>query len=293
MNNPVLISFHGFWGRFFENEQNNISFFIELFSEIPNVYFIKDADESTILVNSLHSKQEKREGKINILFAPEPHWSAEGWSLVLAGIDETKYHNGINIPLFVSYLYCGNFLPRCINRSPRTNVPSKFCCWIVSNDRCIERNNIFHTLNLYKKVDSVGRAFNTSGYLLADDWGSDNFFKFISQYKFVICGENTKIDQYITEKIFHGYLSQTLPIYWGTDYAKNVFHPDSYLNLENATSEGYHNLIQKVIEIDNDDSKWLKMVNSPVFINNTLLEELTMNSLKTRVAKRVKDLVKL
>jgi hypothetical protein len=287
------ISFHAFWGRFFEDEQNNISFFVELFSKVKcPLRMVKDPDESDILVNSFYSKQEKRESKVNILFAPEPNYEKTGWDLILGGLDEVQYPNSINVPLFLSYLYCGKFLPRCISRPVRTTVPQKFCCWIVSNATSVERNTIFHVLNTYKKVDSTGRAFNTTGYLLNCDWGSQGFFDYISQYKFVICGENTKIDQYITEKIFHGYLAHTIPIYWGTDFAKKIFDPNGYVSLDEASDKAYNDLLQRVVELDNDDSKWLSVVNSPVFLQNKMPEELTMESLQIRVADRIDELLK-
>ena len=62
------ISYHAFWGRFFEDEQNNISFFVELFSKVKcPLRMVKDADESDILVNSFYGKQEKRENKLEFL----------------------------------------------------------------------------------------------------------------------------------------------------------------------------------------------------------------------------------
>ena len=134
-------------------------------------------------------------------------------------------------------------------------------------------------------------AFNTTGYLLTESWGSKGFFDFISQYKFVICGENKKIDNYITEKIFHGYLAHTVPIYYGSEYCKKIFDPNSYLYLEDATVEQYNKLLEKVIEIDNNDNKWLEVVNSPVFINNSLIEELQMNNLKKKIASRIKNII--
>ena len=287
----MKISFHAFWDRFFDDEQNNISFFKELFSEVDNLIYVKDAEESDIIVNSLYGPKVKKENKIHILFGSEPNYPKDEDDIVLGGLDETIYKNAINIPLFLSYLYCNNFLERCLHRAVRKTVPSKFCCWIVSNDKCIERNNIFYLLNSYKNVDSVGMAFNTTGYLLRQPWGSKGFFDFISQYKFVICGENTKIDQYITEKIFHGYLSQTIPIYYGSDYSKKVFDSNSYLYLENTDKQSYMRLLNRVIEIDNDDSKWLSIVNSPVFINNSLPEELQMKNLKKKVAERIKTCI--
>ncbi len=292
MDHPIKVSFHAFWGRFFEDEQNNISFFISLFSKIRRpVYLVKDAEDSDILVNSLYAPQVKIPGKIHVLFAPEPNYEKSGCDLLLGGVDEKLYPNAINVPLFVSYLFCGNFLPRCISRPPVTTVPLKFCCWIVSNPKCVERNTMFQILNSYKKVDSVGHAFNTTGYVLSAPWGSKEFFDFISQYRFVICGENTKIDQYVTEKIFHGYLGRSIPIYWGSDYVKTVFDPNSYIALEDATQEGFETLLRKVVETDLNDEKWLAMANAPVFLNNELKEELTMNSLQERIADRIEHLL--
>lgn len=287
----MKVSFHAFWDRFFEDEQNNISFFKELFSEVENLTYVTDAEESDIIVNSLYGQKVKKENKLHILFGPEPNYPKDQDDLVIGGLDETLYANAINIPLFLSYLYCNNFLDKCIDRTVRRTVPSKFCCWIVSNDKCAERNNIFFLLHSYKSVESVGMAFNTTGYLLREPWGSKRFFDFISQYKFVICGENTKIDQYITEKIFHGYLANTIPIYYGSDYSKKIFDSNSYLGLENTDEQSYMKLLNKVIEIDNDDSKWLSMVNSPVFINNSLPEELQMKNLKKKVAERIKTCI--
>lgn len=280
----VNFLFNAFWPRFFENEQNNISFFKELFIEL-DFQLVNTTDEADVIVNSLYGPKIKIPNKLHILYGPEPNYPKDEDDIVIGGLDESLYPNCINIPLFISYLYCNNFLDKCINRPILTKVPSKFCCWIVSNDKCIERNLIFHVLNSYKKVDSVGMAFNNTGFLLTESWGSQGFFNFISQYKFVICGENTKIDQYITEKIFHGYLAHTIPIYYGSDYCKKIFDSNSYINLETIDTVSYEIFLNKIIEIDNNDRKWLAMANSPVFINNSLPEELQMNNLKKKVAK--------
>ena len=284
----MKFSFHAFWPRFFEDEQNNISFFKELFSEVEDFSVVEDPDQADVIVNSLYGPKIKREKKIHILYGPEPNYPKDEDNLIIGGLDETEYSNAINIPLFISYLYCNNFLDKCISRPIRKSVPQKFCCWIVSNDKCVERNTIFHILNTYKKVDSVGMAFNTTGYLLIEPWGSKGFFDFISQYKFVICGENTKIDQYITEKIFHGYLAHTIPIYYGSDYVKKIFDSNSFINLEKTDNDSYIKLLEQVVEIDNDDSKWLAMANANVFINNSLIEELQMNNLKKKVNLNLK-----
>lgn len=287
----IKISFHGFWPRFLEDEQNNVSFFKELFSGLGDILIQNDPDKSDILVSTYGHEQELRDKAINVLYICEPSNNKEGWDLVIAGIDESKYNFPIiNTPLFVSYLYCNNLLDKCLNRVPKTSIPSKFCCWITSNANCQERNNIFHILNIYKKVDSTGLKLNNTGHLLTCPWGSQEFYDYISQYKFVICAENSDMEQYITEKIFHGYISRTIPIYWGTKYMKTIFHPNSYIYLENTNEKSYYDLLNKVIEIDNDDKKWLSMINSPVFINNQLPQDLQMDTLKEKVITHIQNI---
>lgn len=295
MRKQIKILFNAFWNRFFTDEPINITFFKDIFSDLAETVLITDNLEEVnnvdIIVNSLCGPTVKRDNAINILFAGEPYYEKDGWDIVLSGLDETVYKQAINTPLFISYMYCNNLLDKCSNRPKRTTIPSKFCCFITSNDKCVERNNLFFLINSYKKVDSVGQAFNTVGYYLIPSWGSPEFFEFISQYKFVICAENANTDNYISEKIFHGYIPNIVPIYWGSEYAKTIFNPKSYISLEESSEQSYINLLQKVVELDNNDSKWLDMVNEPFLINNKLPEDIQIQSIREKVADRISKLI--
>ena len=99
----------------------------------------------------------------------------------------------------------------------------------------------------------------------------NEYLNFIGKHKFIICFENTKKGTYITEKIINPYLSNIIPIYWGTQYVKKVLNTDSFLFLNDETSKSsFIDLINKVVELDTDDEKYLKMVNAPVFTNDNL-----------------------
>ena len=58
-------------------------------------------------------------------------------------------------------------LPLDICLKPMTSTSSedrnRFCAFVVTNPCNPVRNNAFHWLNQYKKVDSAGRLFNTVG----------------------------------------------------------------------------------------------------------------------------------
>ena len=54
-------------------------------------------------------------------------------------------------------------------------------------------NKMFDFLSKYKKVDSYGRYKNNMG-AIGNDFASDDYIKLISQYKFIICFENKKVE---------------------------------------------------------------------------------------------------
>lgn len=176
--------------------------------------------------------------------------------------------NVINIPLFVSYINCNKYWKPLTKwtRLFYQNIPEKFCCFIVSNSDHNERNKMFELLNKYKKVDSLGNFNNNMNYIIKEPYWSKEYIDYISQYKFIICFENTKETNYITEKIINGFLARIVPIYWGDENCKKIFNPKSFLYLENENNdECYNNLIETIIELDNDDSKYLSMINQHVF----------------------------
>jgi Glycosyltransferase family 10 (fucosyltransferase) C-term len=92
---------------------------------------------------------------------------------------------------------------------------TKFCCFVTSNmvgELAAERVALFDVVNRWKTVDSAGRVSNNVGYLAPR--GLD-FLKWIADYKYMICLENSKEPGYITEKPFQPWFAGTVPIYDG------------------------------------------------------------------------------
>jgi hypothetical protein len=138
---------------------------------------------------------------------------------------------------------------------------------IVSNGYVDARNKIFNLVNQYKHVDSAGKYLNNMGKKVKLDchYTSEEFINFIAQYKFMICFENTIEGTYITEKIVNPFLARTIPIYFGTSYCNQVFNKDAFLYLEDESEKSFHTLLEKIKELDYDDTKYLQMVNQQVF----------------------------
>ena len=116
----------------------------------------------------------------------------------------------------------------------RLSLKKKFCCIVVSaQDQgfgCFLRENFFRKLSQYKQVDSAGKCFNNTGYFAPE---GDDYFDWISQYKFMITFENSFGHGYVTEKIFNGFKGGAVPIYWcDIPAAKYYFNDFPYLSLK-------------------------------------------------------------
>jgi hypothetical protein len=143
----------------------------------------------------------------------------------------------------------------------------KFCCMVVSNPKCNERNEFFDKLSKYKKVDSGGRFLNNIGFQV------ENKMDFIKNYKFVIAFENSSFPGYTTEKLIEPFLVNSIPIYWGNPAVGKDFNINSFINIKNISE--FDEAINKIIELDNDDAKYLSMVKEPCFANYKIPEEFS------------------
>ena len=110
----------------------------------------------------------------------------------------------------------------------------------------------------------------------------------LSNYKFIICFENSKIcedsNTYSTEKIVNPYIAGTIPIYWGSNNIHKVLSRNSMLFLEDASIESYQKIINEIIELDNDNEKYLEFVNRPVITDLTYYNEnYTIEALAAKI----------
>jgi hypothetical protein len=163
---------------------------------------------------------------------------------------------------------------------------------LIGNANVPERVGMFNALEKYKSVLSAGISLNNTGWIMTIPYGRPGYFEFISQFKFVIVTENTKIDAFITEKLFHGYLSGTVPIYWGSDYVPEIFNTDSMVLLKEYNEYNLEKLVQEVIYLDNNDDEWLKKVNCPVFKGGNLPEYFKLNSVRKRLIEKIDETIK-
>lgn len=149
-----------------------------------------------------------------------------------------------------------------------------FCSFVYSNaDAAKCREKIFSKLSEYKQVNSGGRYNNNVGGPISSK------LEFQKKHKFVIAFENTAGYGYTTEKIVHAFSAGAIPIYWGNPAITKEFNENSFIdcNKMGLTEKGEDGIIDKivdkVIELDNNDSAYLRMLETPAFLNQNYVEE--------------------
>jgi len=167
----------------------------------------------------------------------------------------------------------------------------KFCIFSVSNPGPKERVRCFEELSKYKKVDSCGKAFNNMGVNCPGSIEineTKEYIDFLSKYKFVICFENTIMKNYMTEKLCTAYLSGAIPIYWGCPNTADYINMDAIVYLKpDFTDEDFNALIEEVKALDQDESRYRKKFEQPLFKGGAVPPAFDMDALNKKVCAYV------
>lgn len=153
----------------------------------------------------------------------------------------------------------------CLNKDQLLN--RKFCNFVYSNNQVADpaRERFFNLLSKYKRIDSGGGHLNNMGGRVADKHA------FLKDYKFTIAIENSSISGYSTEKIYHPFLAQSLPIYWGDPNISSYYNTNSFVNIMNYSS--FEEAVEEVIRLDNDDAAYLEKATAPFWPYGESFEE--------------------
>jgi hypothetical protein len=171
----------------------------------------------------------------------------------------------------------------CVPRSLKS-IPKKFCLFSVSSPKNKDRINFFKELSKYNHVDSCGKVLNNLGYNCPGGHASRKYHRFISNYKFMICFENTSMTNYITEKILNSYASGTIPIYWGCPNISDYINMDSILYLKpNYSQLDIDHLISEIILLDNNDELYKEKYERPFFKNGKIPDNFQVPIIKQKI----------
>lgn len=175
---------------------------------------------------------------------------------------------------YFRYPYCFSFVNtaslsnRSINKDKA--LSRKFCNFVYTNrgnsPAIVAREDFCKLLQQYKHVDCPGASLNNMknaiGPRFEGDWAKSKL-DFIKDYKFTIAFENFFDSGYISEKLTHPFLVNSIPIYKGApdvfdEFNRNAIIDASYIDRWDA-------VIERIIYLDTHDDEYIKVLNNPVF----------------------------
>lgn len=251
MKKEIRVHFTDFWDGF--DETNN---FIEKILRDEYILIIDSENPDYLFFSVFGDSHKIYYNSIKIFYSGEnsiPNFNECDYGIAFNYIDFSDRY--MRFPLHVDAF---NYLsPMTI--SPEKALNRKFCNFVYSNlSRCSPvREEFFHKLSEYKRVDSGGRYLNNIGGPV------DDKLAFIRDYKFTIAFENSTSDGYTTEKISHPFITNSIPIYWGNPLVELEYNPKAFINANRFDS--INDLIEEVKRLDNDDQAYLDMLFQPVW----------------------------
>ena len=120
--------------------------------------------------------------------------------------------------------------------------------------------------SFFKFITAIRFSCST---LLATDiflgWTNTSKTEFQRKCKFTLCFESTKHEGFITEKITDAFYADTIPVYYGSSNVTEIFNKEAFINCSDYDS--FDDVIAKIIELDNDDEKYLEMLRQPILVD--------------------------
>lgn len=260
----VRLDFCNFYQKF--NKNDNIWY--NLLSER---FDVEICDQPDFLIYGCYGQEHKLHSCVRIFHHGEsdlPDYRECDYSVASVKVDDPRH---LQFPSYLLLTWYGIAMEQAVKKNDDVEkimaAKTKFCSFIVSGYKKHKNHNrvaFFQKLSKYKKVDSGGKVLNNIGGTVPP--GSFGKIDFLRQYKFNICFENRSFPGYTTEKIFEPFAARCMPIYWGNPLIHEEFNPKSFLNYFDFPNEDA--LIEKIIELDQDDSKYMEYLRQPYFYND-------------------------
>lgn len=127
------------------------------------------------------------------------------------------------------------------------------------------RGDFFKKLCEYKRVEAPGSYLNNMPNGERVNWLDGSKADFQKKCKFTLCFESTLHYGFVTEKIMDAFYSDTIPVYYGSSTIANIFNKDAFINV--ADYESFDAAIERIIELDQDDEKYLEMLRQPILLD--------------------------
>ena len=264
----IKIKFVGFWPGF--SPENN--FIMDI---LKRKYKVVLSEQPDYIFSSCFSKEYLNYDCLRIFYTGEnicPDFNVFDYAI---GYEYLSFGDRyIRLPnYYISETY-GNdvdmMMKKHLHNENILAQKSDFCSFVVSKGNGYvdkKREEFFHILNKYKKVNSGGRYLNNIG----KPEGIEDKYAFQSKHKFAIAFENVKHEGYTTEKIVQAFAAKTIPIYWGNPSVIKMFNSKSFINCNDF--ENFSDVVSYIERIDNDSNLYLAMINEPALIRDLSISD--------------------
>ena len=246
-------------------------------------YDVEFSDEPDIVFYSVFGTDfMKYPNSVRIFLGNEPVIpNFNDCDYALGGVDLSFGERYLQQPPLTGYgetLYWKDFPGRAVSKI----CDRAFCNFVYSNasngSGAELRVEFCKKLMEYKRVDCPGRVLNNmenaidaryTGRAMASakdfntNWAASKL-SFLKNYKFTIAFENISIPGWTTEKLIHPFMAGSIPIYWGNPTVVKYFNPEAFINC-NDYGNDFDAVIERIKELDQNDSAYLEMLNRPVF----------------------------
>jgi alpha(1,3/1,4) fucosyltransferase len=256
----IKINFSDFWPNF--NKEKN--YLVEL---LKISYTLEITDKPDFLIYSVFGKEHKKFNCIKIFYTGEnvrPNFAECHYSFSFDFINSPKSYM---LPLYAWWAPANELIKQPgLDAEKILSEKTRFCNFIYGNPYATKRIAFMQKLSKYKQVDSAGTFMNNVGRIVTEM----EKVEFIKDYKFTIAFENTEYPGYTTEKLVQPMLAYSLPIYCGNPLVGRDFNAKSFLNYADFSSE--EELIDRIIEIDQNDELYMEYLRQPYYHNNQVNE---------------------
>lgn len=255
MKPTLRIDFADFWAGF--DKQDNL--FVRL---LKPAYELVIGVDPEVLFYSVFGADFARYECLRIFYTGErvrPNYNQCDFSLSFEHSD----FGGRNIRFpFYAYDYEPSQFVKSFDAQTELSQKSRFCNFVYSNPRCLQRNRFFRKLSQYKQVDSGGKLYNNLDGRVGDK------IPFLKKYKFTIAFENGLHNGYTTEKIVEPMVARSLPVYWGNPSVADDFDPVSFVNWHDYGSD--EAVIERIVHLDTHNDDYCKMLGQPWLRGNSI-----------------------
>ena len=243
---------------YYENEFEKTTFYKVLQEHYDIVY----SDNPDYIICSVFGKRYDycKYPQIRIMISPENY--IPDFNLIDYGVSSYPLYFGdrhFEYPVCIDNTghFCELFTKRKTgNRNELAN--RKFCNFIFSHDSEYNiRSCFFRQLEQYKPVSAPGKLMNNESVIV--NYTDSSKTDYQRQFKFTICFESTNHHGFVTEKITDAFYAETIPIFFGSSSVNKYFNEKAFIDISKFDS--FESAINRIIELDNNDDEYLKMLN--------------------------------